>query len=444
MPKLKPISGHTGCTNSRRYLEKDDRALAVDLINLVPELPGVGGWDRQMDRTRAMFGNDRPWKGKRAMTYKHYVLSPDPRDRVDLATLRELATAWTNRYFPDYQVAIVYHDDNELHIPHAHLVVNNTNIATGCRLSSELTKARVREINVGLQQMAFERGLSAFLEDGRESLNADEVARRERAKSIGDALVRPRPQIRMPDRRCDKVQAAIEDSGKVSWKAELQDRVDVARRVARTERQFKAALSALGVELTVSKNGDWLYHHPDGGAKQVRGARLGRAYTRQSLRRGFELGYSTWVRRAGSHTAPPDLTNAQIEAVCAAVERVGSRSVDGGVTAHDVCELLDYNAAHSVTSRADYGRGAEARRMAGLADRIGLFDEVRVTRQTRRLRQDVATVGAWIQQERTESGFGGREAGGGEQTRQDEESRRREKDSNRTPGGSRGQGEREG
>ena len=43
-------------------------------------------------------GQDAPWREKPVRTFKHFVLSPDPGDDIDLAALREHA--------------IVYHDDN--------------------------------------------------------------------------------------------------------------------------------------------------------------------------------------------------------------------------------------------------------------------------------------------------------------------------------------------
>ena len=87
-----------------------------------------------MDRTRAAFGNDAAWNGHRARTWKHYILSPNPTDGIELPRLRGFATAWAKENFGDYEVAIVYHDDNEGRIPHAHVVVNNTNLATGRRI----------------------------------------------------------------------------------------------------------------------------------------------------------------------------------------------------------------------------------------------------------------------------------------------------------------------
>lgn len=69
MPILKPISGHTGCRNVRRYLEKNGRAIARDFFNLSWDEREMAGydeagkeaveWDREMNRTRASFGQRR-------------------------------------------------------------------------------------------------------------------------------------------------------------------------------------------------------------------------------------------------------------------------------------------------------------------------------------------------------------------------------------------------
>ena len=114
-----------------------------------------------MNELRALFGNGEPYRGKPAITYRHYIVSPDPADKIDLDRLRELAVAWTQKHFGDYQVAIVYHDDNEHHIPHAHIVVNNTNVETGRRLHVPQPK----ELNRDLQQMARERGLGYLADE---------------------------------------------------------------------------------------------------------------------------------------------------------------------------------------------------------------------------------------------------------------------------------------
>ena len=60
--------------------------------------------------------------------------SPDPQDGLSTGQVAELAGAWALKHFADFEVAIVLHDDNESRIPHAHIVVNNTNLVTERRL----------------------------------------------------------------------------------------------------------------------------------------------------------------------------------------------------------------------------------------------------------------------------------------------------------------------
>ena len=98
MPFVKPISGHTKLGAAQRYLEREGRALARDFLNLDAPMAGIGedglpeyrdyDWASIMDETREELGNDSPFKGRKARTYKHYVFSPDPRDAVSLSELR--------------------------------------------------------------------------------------------------------------------------------------------------------------------------------------------------------------------------------------------------------------------------------------------------------------------------------------------------------------------
>ncbi|MGN0076585.1 MAG: relaxase/mobilization nuclease domain-containing protein [Parafannyhessea sp.] len=173
MPVIKAISGHTGLAAARRYLERDGRALARDLLHFsrIDEAARQSGrgvdafeWDVAMDETRRANGNDAPWRGRPARTYKHYVLSPDPRDGVSLEELRKLAVRWAEESFPDFQVAIVYHDDNEGRIPHAHVIVNNTSHATENRLRDPdpgLLNGRLQAIARDMEPSHSEGGIDA-------------------------------------------------------------------------------------------------------------------------------------------------------------------------------------------------------------------------------------------------------------------------------------------
>lgn len=96
VPLVKCINGHTGCAATERYLERDGRAIGHDFINLAcieREDGSVIGWAAEMDEFRSLYGNDEPYRGKPAITYRHYIVSPDPADKIDLERLRELSTA---------------------------------------------------------------------------------------------------------------------------------------------------------------------------------------------------------------------------------------------------------------------------------------------------------------------------------------------------------------
>lgn len=274
MPIVKPISGHTSCRGIYRYLTKKNRALASDYINLdVPEQieGGPFDWADVMDDTRRRNGNDRAWGGHRARTYKHYVLSPDPEDGIGLDALRELATVWAQKHFADYEVAIVYHDDNERGIPHAHVVVNNTNLATGKRLQDPDPKA----LKHSAQEMAMERHLRD-LDTDMPQLDSRRPDRFKNA-STHQAVYR---------RRSEK---AIEAEGGYSWVADIRRRVGIARSVARSEREFRSVLKSIGIE--VSDNSpkaarrDWVYSFTDHPTRRITGENLGVAYGKEAITR---------------------------------------------------------------------------------------------------------------------------------------------------------------
>lgn len=438
MPLVKAISGHNGCRRIQEYLEGKDgeRAVAQDFVNLCAENgPDREPWWRRMDETRAATGNDRTvvrnGECRRAIHFTHYVISPDPRDHVDLATLRELVVAWCEEHFGDYEVAITYHDDNDAGIPHAHVVINNTNLVTGRRWSTEFKKRDVLRLNNSLQNLALERGLSAFTTDHR-SMNEREMGESGRnvstlggrdarwrdhrkgaveRRAFGRAVRPPRPATARRDRRRSVSVDGLSRSGRWSWVAETADLVGVARRVSRDEGEFIRTLRELGVEVRESaRGGDWVYSHPGAGGRGVRGSRLGRSYTRQEIRRGFALDYVGWVQRV---TAPerggggPVVGPEQVRLLVEAVRVYGRGTTSGTYSAAQVAALIDYNAEHGIRGLGDYGGGPVASEMARMAKGLGIFDEGLLRRERRRLESEVRTVADWLVEERSARGEGG-------------------------------------
>lgn len=284
MPVVKPISGHTGCGGIMRYLEKGGRALAVDLVNLSwsPGRPcGFKDWADEMDFTRVAFGNHLSWKGRPARTYKHYIVSPDPRDEPTLDALREFAQAWVSENFGGFQAAIVYHDDNEGGVMHAHVVVNNTNLETGGRLQDPDPRALMRSA----QRLAQERGMRFFADDRPA----------ERTVRFGARVQRPKESVHF--RRAER---ELLDRGGYSWVADIRSRVLVARRAARDEADFLAILGELGVEVSDASarndTEDWVYGIAGKEARRIRGENLGTSFGRRAVRQ--ELALRSSPRRA--------------------------------------------------------------------------------------------------------------------------------------------------
>ncbi len=293
MPVLKPISGHTGLAAAQEYLERGGRALAHDYINLDAPEEGIEGplpeygpfdWARVMDETRAELGNDRAWGSRRARTYKHYIISPDPRDGVDLETLRSLALEWAERHFGEHEVAIVYHDDNEHRIPHAHVIVNNTNLETGGRLRDPDPRALKRS----LQSLAGARGLSRF---------ADEPP----ARDARGRTVHPKSA---PGRRVSlgRAERDLRARGEYSWVADIRARIDVARGISDSPDAFRHTLRAMGISVreSASRKGDWVYALADAPSRQVTGSRLGATYTRSHIARELSSGTASPLLRGGA------------------------------------------------------------------------------------------------------------------------------------------------
>ena len=321
MPFIKAISGHTRLGAAQRYLEKEGRALARDFLNLDAPMEGMDDdgfpeygdydWSSVMDGTREKLGNDRPFKGRKARTYKHYVISPDPRDAVSLSRLRSVTMSWVEENFGDYEVAVVYHDDNEHHVPHAHVVVNNTNLDTGRRLQDPDPGA----LNGSLQRISRDAGLTHFV--GR----LDGAARDEthyRRKAV------------------DRPEASLARRGEYSWVADIRARVDVARGIAKNPEDFQGALREMGVNVreSASRKGDWVYSLAGTPSRQVTGSKLGASYTRREV--------TGWLR-SPTRSAPGPVTVRNVREVAS-----------GAIEVEDLRELVALSEAVSVISRGGF------------------------------------------------------------------------------------------
>ena len=285
MAMVKSIASNLKCVfHIQDYLEKNNRAIARDFLNFPTDRDHTRNWSYFFDETRAEYGNDRQWGGKDPVTYQHFIVSPDPRDEVDLDTLRAFVTEWANDLFGGeegslgaFEVAIVYHDDNARGIPHAHIVVNNANLRTGYRMQTQ----HPEDLNRDLQDMARERGLSGLSND-----RAAESPLKARGHA-GAGGPRSRRSVYL-----GRAEKEIMRSGGYSWVGDIRARVALAKTTARDEAEFLGVLDALGVHVAdnsaKARRDDWVFSLAEEPSKKVSGERLGFVYGKEMLRRRFE------------------------------------------------------------------------------------------------------------------------------------------------------------
>lgn len=353
MPYVKCISGHTSTRYIQRYLEKDGRALATDFVNLDAPVKGVRDgledfeafdWWCEMDRTRSDFGNDAPWNGQRARTWKHYILSPNPNDGIELGRLRRLAIAWAEENFGDYEVAIVYHDDNANGIPHAHVVVNNTNLATGHRMQEPDPRAVKRSV----QRLARGMGLSWF----------EDAPHPEGTKRARSAASKQRVHV-------GRAEKELEDKGAYSWVADIRARVSIARMVARNEEEFRSVLKAMGLDVNDNSakapRRDWVYSFDDRPTLRVSGEKMGLSFGREALERRLSSG-------SMGHLA--DATEREVLRIAASAYEVGDiaelRRLSDAVS---VCEALGAQSIDDlVAAESRLPRGLDPAKLAAAVE----------------------------------------------------------------------------
>ncbi|MBQ9041692.1 MAG: relaxase/mobilization nuclease domain-containing protein [Eggerthellaceae bacterium] len=334
MTVLQSISGHTNLRATKDYLElgkgkvreyfvgnDGDRCLAKDFLNF-SSAREEEMWDTVMDEVRAVNGNDAPHHGKPAVTFRHFILSPSPRDECNLSKLRELARRWAdelfgiNGSFGMYHVGIFYHNDNSERasrgwpgIPHAHIVVNNTNLKTGNRL--HFSDRDTHYIGQRLEEISHELGLSYFTVDRIEREDGTIIHERThheaRVVEVGDEYI-SKYEVRYDSRPSaqkiyeTKAEREIRRKGQVSWKEELRQGIDIAINLSKNFEELRANLEAMGVH-TEERSGrrnrgqDLIFYYPqknvahEDNKKRCGGMRLGHEYTNNRLIGRMKLAY---------------------------------------------------------------------------------------------------------------------------------------------------------
>lgn len=237
-------------------------------------------WAARMQATRMRYGKD----SKR--TYGHFIVSPDPEDKVSAEECADVADEWAEAMFPGFEHVVVVHDDNKNGITHAHVVVNTVHPKTGYKI--QVSDGDIYRQWDKLQKICEEHGLRDLpqFKEWRQRLEESE----QRAKT----------------------EAWERAAGSRSWKEQIRGAVDRSAEAASSWEDFLERLASTGVTVTreSAKRGRGLvFHHPEGGehAMRVRAAKLGAEYTEDALRARLGVDFDTMWHKAPERDAyaPP-------------------------------------------------------------------------------------------------------------------------------------------
>ena len=272
MPMFKSAkNAHSGCYGIWRYLTQKNRAQGLEVFNINTQKER---WYADMDGTRKAFGNDKPYNGRKAITYRHYIISPDPKDNVSVEQVLELGCRWVKDNYSDYQAAVVVHTDTG--IPHVHVVINNTNLKTGKRLNVT-GKENEELLPNSVQRIAAEMGLSPL-----------------------PKLTYQEPRSTTQPNKRKQSEKKICTKGRFSWKEDIRLAViDIARETEGpvTFKWFQNEMQKRGFDVWKTKRGGYTFQHyaeiPGSETHErwkCKDIKLGFAYTPAGMARYYHIG----------------------------------------------------------------------------------------------------------------------------------------------------------
>lgn len=445
MTVLRSNSSKALCTSHiKKYLDGKDaeriraeRVLGFDMEGL------ICCWDQVMDDTRnPRFGGlGDVHNGKKVTTYRHFVISPDPECGISKHNLLELATEWARAHFGDvgvrgslgrFEAYICIHDDNDGNVPHAHVIVNNSDLDTHRRL--RMTPKEFSGLWDSIQDVSRDWGIPALPEHGTwikaeasrrkrgaaavenevhwkaspEAERALAAKRKElwRAKAIYRALERKglhdieRARQAKTDakrlakeidsmsskyarksrgRRLSSVERKLMRSGRFSWKQDLANAVKLSVDTSRDEGEFLESMAALGCACEVA-DGDYLIRHPKNPAQwKVSGWKLGNNYRRTEVLKQIDP----------RHKVPSYVKDQALADVLAlmADETYTEAYIDKAVRLADASKAIRFLREHGIRTQDGFatvakrieekeGRGESAQKISRLRTNLEFAQEV--------------------------------------------------------------------
>lgn len=240
MPLFKGLSSKSTPRKAIDYITRNDKAAFVSVRNLFED----EDYAQQFADTMRRFGKGNKFDERK---YYHFKLSCARKDNVSPEQAHLYAEELAAILFPDDECIIATHTDTKT--VHSHIIVNAVNPITGKKLritESDYTKMKDEANRLGN-------------EFGYTTTDFRKKAQNKRTTEESHIIMK----------------------GGTSWKEDLREVIEEAKRVSSTQEEFISNLALYGVLVTRSKT-EYSFLHPQK-KKAIRGLKLGNNYTKKEI-----------------------------------------------------------------------------------------------------------------------------------------------------------------
>ncbi|MDE7379936.1 MAG: relaxase/mobilization nuclease domain-containing protein [Clostridia bacterium] len=240
MPLFKGLSSKSTPKKAIDYITREDKAAYVSVRNLFED----EDYAEQFADTMQRFNKGKKFDERK---YYHFKLSCARKDNVSPEQAHLYAQELAAILFPNDECVIATHTDTKT--VHSHIIVNAVNPITGKKLritESDYTKMKDEANRLGG-------------EFGYTSTDFRKKAQNKRTTEESHIILK----------------------GGTSWKEDLREVIEEAKRSSSTQKEFISHLALYGVSVTRSKT-EYSFLHPQK-KKAIRGLKLGNNYTKKEI-----------------------------------------------------------------------------------------------------------------------------------------------------------------
>ncbi len=240
MPLFKGLSSKSTPKKAIDYITRKDKAAFVSVRNLFED----EDYAEQFADTMRRFGKGKKFDERK---YYHFKLSCARKDNVNPEQAHLYAQELAAILFPDDECVIATHTDTKT--VHSHIIVNAVNPITGKKL-------RITE--------------------------SDYTKMKDEANRLGGEFGYTKTDFRKKaQNKRTTEESHIIMKGGTSWKEDLREVIEEAKRSSSTQEEFISHLALYGVSVTRSKT-EYSFLHPQK-KKAIRGLKLGNSYTKKEI-----------------------------------------------------------------------------------------------------------------------------------------------------------------